>query len=132
MSDHPTWAQRKAWNNDGMDPDWRPSDRDENFWEAPYYQVAVLPKIEFSSKTLDSNQYPHPVQKKVYRKMRMEIASILDQVDPLKAYLEGVSNLMRTNDIYQGRVNVVGFKYRSMTVEAYVCLDNPQSAKDSK
>lgn len=21
----PTWAQRKAWNNDGMDPDWRPS-----------------------------------------------------------------------------------------------------------
>lgn len=24
MSDYPTWAQRKAWNNDGMDPDWRP------------------------------------------------------------------------------------------------------------
>lgn len=24
MSDEPTWAQRKAWNNDGMDPDWRP------------------------------------------------------------------------------------------------------------
>lgn len=21
----PTWAQRKAWNNDGMDPDWRPN-----------------------------------------------------------------------------------------------------------
>lgn len=24
MSDYPTWSQRKAWNNDGMDPDWRP------------------------------------------------------------------------------------------------------------
>lgn len=25
MSDYPTWSQRKAWNNDGMDPDWRPT-----------------------------------------------------------------------------------------------------------
>lgn len=24
MSDESTWSQRKAWNNDGMDPDWRP------------------------------------------------------------------------------------------------------------
>lgn len=24
MDDYPTWGQRKAWNNDGMDPDWRP------------------------------------------------------------------------------------------------------------
>lgn len=25
MSDEPTKAQRMSWNNDGMDPDWRPS-----------------------------------------------------------------------------------------------------------
>lgn len=30
MSDYPTWAQRKSWNNDGMDPDWKPSDSSTN------------------------------------------------------------------------------------------------------
>jgi hypothetical protein len=24
VSEKPTWSQRKAWNNDGMDPDWKP------------------------------------------------------------------------------------------------------------
>jgi hypothetical protein len=24
VSEYPTWGQRKSWNNDGMDPDWRP------------------------------------------------------------------------------------------------------------
>ncbi len=26
MSDYPTWGQRKSWNNDGMDPDWKPKE----------------------------------------------------------------------------------------------------------
>jgi uncharacterized small protein (DUF1192 family) len=35
MSD---WSQRKAWNNDGMDPDWRP--------ETPNYQEAIKERQE--------------------------------------------------------------------------------------
>jgi hypothetical protein len=132
MGDYPTRAQIKAWNNDGMDPDWRPSRDDKNFWDAPEYFVPIISKVEFSSKVLDSNQYPYPQRKKVYKKMRNEIHSILDQVDPLKAYLEGVADLIRKYDIYQGRVNIVGFKYKSMTVECYICLDQDPQTKDER
>lgn len=56
MSDYPTWAQRKAWNNDGMDPDWRPDDPPQ--WStAPVKLPPTEPKPKYEcicKETFDS------------------------------------------------------------------------------
>lgn len=31
MSDYPTESQRRSWNNDGMDPDWKPDINNYNY-----------------------------------------------------------------------------------------------------
>lgn len=69
MSDSPTWSQRKSWNNDGMDPDWRPNSSQQevvaNKQECPrcgmdLYKALVKAwpdqNLKFSSLTLP--EYP--------------------------------------------------------------------------
>lgn len=124
MSEDPTKSKIRSWNNDGMWPDWKPVDLEKNFWSVPEYRVPVIEKIEIMNRQEHySNEYPNKKRIKVYKKMQNEISSILNHYDPLKAYLEGINNLIKTNDIYKGRVNIVGFKYRSIIVECYVCLE---------
>lgn len=129
MSDYPTYAERKAANNDGMCPDWRPNIIDKgNFWDAPYYKVAVLPKLEF--KNWSSPNIAPEASIKFYNLQQNEIHNALNQVEPMKAYLEGVAHLMRTSDIYEGRIRVMGFKGNAIVVEAYVCTPSPKEQRE--
>lgn len=45
MSDYPTWSQRKAWNNDGMDPDWKPEPTPENKKSSVYKIKALVDSV---------------------------------------------------------------------------------------
>jgi hypothetical protein len=81
MSDYPTKSQRQEWNNDGMDPDWRPESSPE------LETISKIKRLYYSCRPLQDVLTKEPVDINVDYRVTMSgrlWKEILDAMENFK------------------------------------------------
>lgn len=101
MSDYPTWAQRKAWNNDGMDPDWRPEPDKFVAIEAIMRIYGVARSIANKFQKYSEEDFLKFKEQKMVLRVDLTIDECLDLRTALKEF-KGEKNPHPTDDSKEG------------------------------